>query len=113
MSSNLVRPKGSSEKGGVVALSAIESFGQFTATLKLPWTPGQSVNSPHNVVCGKTIRLQRRWLENGQPEIFWLDDAENTGVRLRARQSRGAGSERSRERDDDCWEVDVEGQSDI
>lgn len=95
----------------LVSLSAFETFGQFTATLKLLWAPDQLFLTPNNIniVRDKTIRLGRKWLERGEPRVFWLDDAEHLGIRLRARQSNDSPTGQALDEDESSWEMDVEG----
>jgi hypothetical protein len=92
-------------------LSVFETFGQFTATLKLPWTPGRFFVPSRSVVCNKTLRLGRKWLESGESRIFWLDDAEHVGIRLRALQLNELELEYTMGEDENSWEVNVEGET--
>jgi hypothetical protein len=94
----------------LVFLSVFETFAQFTATLMLPWTPGRFFVTPRSVVCDKTVRLGRKWLENGESTIFWLDDAEHIGIRLRAWQFDELESGYIPDEDENIWEVNVEGK---
>lgn len=94
----------------LIYLSVFETFGQFTVKLKLPWTPGRFFVPPRSVVCDKTVRLGRQWLENGESRIFWVDDAEHVGIRLRALQLDELGSDYTPDEDENIWEVNVEGK---
>ncbi|KAI2789141.1 hypothetical protein POX_e07169 [Penicillium oxalicum] len=104
---------GKPKRGKLVSLSTIESFGQFTVTLKLPWMSGQLMSSLHNVICGKTVRLQRRWLEASRSATFWLDDAENVGVHLHAHELRNRDLDEVGDMDENYWEVDVKGEMNV
>jgi hypothetical protein len=97
----------------LIYLSIFETFGQFTATLKLPWIPGQFFVPPRSVVCDKTVRLGRSWLENGESRIFWLDDAEHIGIRLRALQLDELEVDYTLDEDDNIWELNVEGMASL
>ncbi|KAF3394449.1 hypothetical protein F1880_004781 [Penicillium rolfsii] len=91
-----------------IHLSVFETFGQFTTTLKLPWTHSRFFVPPRGILCDKTVRLGRKWLEESESRIFWLDDAEHIGVCLRALQLDALELEYIPDEDADIWEVNVE-----
>lgn len=64
-------------------------------------------------MCDKTVRLGRKWLEDGESRIFWLDDAEHIGIRLHALQLDELELGYTLDGDEHIWEVNVEGKTSL
>jgi len=59
----------------------------------------------------KPLRLQREWLEKGESRIFWLDDEEHIGIRMRAQQANHSSQDQAVDVEENIWDVYVEGMN--
>lgn len=88
-------------------MSSFETFGQFTIGLTLRLAASQFVVIRN--MRDQPLRLHREWLEKGESRIFWLDDVEHIGIRMRAQQANNSSQDQAVDAEENIWDVYVEG----